>query len=265
MVSTYKIGVVQTSFENGNVPKNLKHMRWWAEESKRLHPDLRLLVFPELSSTGYYLSSQLISLSERKDGPIFQYMSQTAKDFDLYICYGYPEKGEQGKLYNSVMLVSPEGKEVANYRKIHITSMETGIFYPGDDFISEQTELGRIGLMICWDLAFPETARILAAQGSDLILSPSAWEHPYQTPYQRFAMARAIDNSVYLATSNHIGQSDDLKFFGLSTVYCPDGTVMNQVDEGKEGLAVVEIDMQKREELKQSFYTMLSERRTDLY
>ena len=271
MEAQTQIAVVQATFAAGDVADNLQRMGTFVRTCKEKHPATKLILFPELAATGYFLSSQLRTWAEKKDGPIFKKMSSLAREYGLYIGYGYVEKEEGTEhIYNSFALLDDGGHLVAHYRKIHLTPLERDLFTAGREFVTADTPFGKVGLLICWDLAFPEAARILALRGAELLLAPSAWERPYEEAYLRFGMARAIDNTVFLATCNHVGQSVGdkgitLRFFGGARIFAPDGSVLAQMEEDTEGILLGEISLTKRESLKRSFYTMLAERRSDLY
>jgi predicted amidohydrolase len=262
---TYHIGLVQAKFSNGDIKHNLEQMKKIVETTKKASPHVKLLLFPELAATGYFLSSALRQYAEGQNGKIAQYMSEIAQDQEMYISYGYIELGDNGKIYNSLALIDCHGEWIANYRKIHITSLEREIFTPGNEIVSVKTEWGHIGLMICWDLAFPELARSLALRGVELIISPSAWEKPYEEPFMRFAMARAIDNTVYVAVCNHIGPSENLVLCGKTGLYGPDGASIALAGDDDEEVIITEVDFEDRKEVQSSFFTMLKERRQDLY
>ncbi|MCQ6267815.1 carbon-nitrogen hydrolase family protein [Fictibacillus sp. WQ 8-8] len=265
MEQPIQIAVVQASFRNGDVSYNVNRMRKMIEQIKADHPQMRFIVFPELSATGYYLSADIKEVAEEQNGTIFRQFRKTASENNLYVAYGYVERGIAGEIYNSVQLIDPSGNALANYRKIHLTPLEKEFFSSGSEAVAVQTDIGKIGLMICWDLAFPELARALALQGAELLIAPAAWERPYDGSFLKFGMARAIDNTVYVAAPNHIGQSENLSFFGKSVIYSPDGTAMVSAEGDEEGTLVAELDYKKRNEIKKSFFTMLEERRTDIY
>lgn len=265
MEKKYQIGLVQAAFTNGDVGKNLEQMKRIVETAKEQFSDVKLMLFPELAATGYFLSSAIREFAEDQKGMIAQYMADLASKNNMHIGYGYVEAGTHGEIYNSLRFIDSHGEPVANYRKIHITSLEKGIFTPGNEIVSIKTELGHIGLMICWDLAFPEVARTLAVRGADLILNPSAWEKPYADPFVRFGMARAIDNTVYVAVCNHIGKSNDLEFLGHSGLYGPDGAPIAMAGEDDEKVVVAEVDPLYQRNVQSTFFTMIKERRIDLY
>jgi predicted amidohydrolase len=221
----------------------LEKIKEIVETCKERSPNVKLMLFPELAATGFFLSSAIRQYAETQNGRIARYMSEVARENKMYIAYGYVESGSKGEIFNSLRFIDDHGELISNYRKIHITELERGVFTPGSEVVSIKTKLGHIGFMICWDLAFPELARMLAIRGADLILNPSAWEKPYDSPFLRFAMARAIDNTVYVAASNHVGKSDDLVFFGRSGLYGPDGAAVVLAAEDDEKVIVGEVDL----------------------
>lgn len=266
MATSYEIALAQMTPVNGNISGNLAKMEAIANECKQKFPNVRLLLFPELCTTGYVLSETLKEVAQTWNDFIFQRMSRLAQKLQLYIAYGYVEKEDEANLYNSLILIHPSGQCAGNYRKIHLTPLEKAWFTPGAKPVLVNTELGRIGLMICWDLAFPELARHLSVRGAELLLVPCAWESPFHAPFQKFAMARALDNTVYVAACNQVGRSFSFHFFGLSCIYGPDGSeiaIANMDDQ--EEIIRATIDENWRQELKQTFYTMMNERRTDIF
>ncbi|NNU83562.1 carbon-nitrogen hydrolase family protein [Geobacillus sp. BMUD] len=266
MNRSFDIALAQMTPADGDIDANLAKMKAIINECKRQFPNVRLLLFPELCTTGYVLSEVLKELAETPDGSTFQYMSRMAQQFQLYIAYGYVEKDDIENIYNSLMLIHPNGQCIGNYRKIHLTPFEKAWFSSGAKPVLVDTDLGRIGLMICWDLAFPELARYLGVHGAEILLAPCAWESPFHVPFQKFAMARAIDNTVYVAVCNQIGRSSSFYFFGLSSIYGPDGNKIATANmAGREEMIHATIDPNEHQALKKNFYTMMDERRIDLY
>ncbi|MBD8005789.1 carbon-nitrogen hydrolase family protein [Bacillus norwichensis] len=258
----WKLAVVQDDFNYG---ENLTLMESHIMDCVQKHPETKLILFPEAAVSGYIFSEEHVrNKAESADGPSFRFVSGLAKKFELYIGYGFIEKKDD-KLFNSMNFISPEGDLLATYQKMHLTPLEKHLFSAGNKLVTVRTELGNFGFMICWDMAFPELARLLEQQGADIILAPSAWERPYEGSYCRMAAARAMDNTVYLATCNYTGEDEDIQFFGRSAVYGPDGERISgsQTEEGS--VVTAEIDIAKRQELKEKFYSMRSDERIDLY
>lgn len=265
MATDRQIAVAQAAFVNGDVSGNLDKMDRLARQCMNLHPKVRLIVFPELAATGYLLSPQAKDYAQLQTGEIYIRMRETAIRNGVWLVYGYVERDEAGHVYNAIQMIDPSGRMAGNYRKIHLTPLEKSVFRPGSDLVTVHTDIGVVGLMICWDLAFPELARSLALQGADLIAAPSAWETPYDSPFVQFGAARAIDNSVYVAACNHIGTSGELSFFGKSAIYAPDGTTACMAEENEERIIAATLDYEWRDEMKRTFFTMFADRRPDTY
>ncbi len=261
-MTKWKLAVVQDDF---NVSDNLHLMESHINRCMQENPETKFILFPEAAAGGYIFSEDHVrNKAESADGPSFRFLSGLAKKFELYIGYGFIEK-KDGKIFNSLNLISHEGELLATYQKMHLTPLEKHLFSAGDKLVTVKTELGTFGLMICWDMAFPELARLLEQQGADVILAPSAWERPYEGSYCRMAAARAMDNTVYLATCNYTDDDEDIQFFGRSAVYGPDGERLSGSQIEESSVVTAEIDLAKRQELKGKFYSMRSDERIDLY
>ncbi|GIN95128.1 hypothetical protein J6TS1_09980 [Siminovitchia terrae] len=261
-MTKWKLAVVQDDF---NVGDNLHLMESHINCCMQENPETKFILFPEAAASGYVFSEDHVAnKAEPADGSSFSFLSRLAKKFELYIGYGFIEK-KDGKVFNSMNLISPAGELLTTYQKMHLTPLEKHLFSAGDKLVTVKTELGTFGFMICWDMAFPELARLLEQQGADVILAPSAWERPYEGSYCRMAAARAMDNTVYLATCNYTGDDEDIQFFGRSAVYGPDGGIISGKVTEESSLAFAEINIEKREELKETFYSMRSDERSDLY
>lgn len=135
-----------------------------------------LIVLPELAVSGYGVDPEGLDLSsELADGPTGRLLSTLAQGLDVVIVCGFCERGEDGALYNSAMLVAP-GREQVVYRKLHLFDAEKEVFSPGNlGLVCADTELGRIGLCVCYDLRFVEVARGLSLAGADVLAVPTAW------------------------------------------------------------------------------------------
>ncbi|ERN54382.1 carbon-nitrogen hydrolase family protein [Alkalihalophilus marmarensis] len=264
MKSECTIAAIQTSFSQ-DIHVNLKSMKEHINSCVKKQPEVQLIVFPELSLTGYYLSQHVKEAALTHDSPVLKEVAGLAAEHKIYLAFGYVELGEDKRIYNSIQLITPTGRCIANYRKIHLTKLEKEFFTAGNEVVTVETEIGKIGLMICWDLAFPELARMHALNDADIMIAPSAWEVPFDKPFQHFGVSRAIDNSVFLVAVNHIGNSDELEFFGQSAIYGPDGEAITRSLNNQEDILYAKLLFNEREKLKQTFFSMLNERRTDLY
>jgi len=265
MSSNIKLGFLQTQPEFGAVNANLS-------QAKKLWGDRKadLLVLPELFSTGYQFQSlaEARNLSEPiPDGPTTLFLIDWARDSGITIVAGLAE--QEGKtLYNSAVIVGPKGF-IGKFRKAHIFDSENNFFQPGDlPFTVFDAGFAKIGIMICFDWRFPETARTLALQGADIIAHPSNLVLPH---CPQAMITRCLENRVYVVTSDRVGTEkrapgEALKFIGQSQVVDPDGTILVRASEDREEAHVVEIDLTKaRNKRINGRNDLFADRREDLY
>lgn len=203
----------------------------------------RLLVAPELYLSGYGLDAvQLDQRAEPADGPGAVAVAGLAREHGLAIAYGYPERHE-GTYYNSAQLIGPDGLSRAHYRKTHLYGeAERASYTPGGELVV-QTELDglRLGLLICYDVEFPEAVRAHALAGTDLLLVPTALMRPYGFVAETIVPARAWENQLYIAYANRCGPESGQVFAGLSTLAPPDGAEPARAGEEPE-LLLTEVD-----------------------
>jgi N-carbamoylputrescine amidase len=225
------LAVVQTAPKLGLVPENLTEM----ESALAGLPDYenRLVVFPEMATSGYYfgMKDQLWRLAEPvPGGPTTQKLIEMAVKNNCYLIIGLPERDGKA-LYNCAVLVGPEGY-ITKYRKLHLWDKEKLLYEPGNlGLVIADLPIGRVGLIICYDLWFPEQARLLRLLGADLIAMPAAlvWndtpshiKHGYYMA-NYVAMATAQLNQVYLAMASQVGRYGDRWLFGSSIIATPYG------------------------------------------
>lgn len=202
----------------------------------------RLLVTSELYLTGYALGERLPRLAEAADGPSARSVARIAAEHGVAVAYGYPERAG-GALYNSVQLIGPDGTRLANYRKTHLYgAFETAHFTPGDELVVQAGLDGlRLGLLICYDVEFPEAVRAHALAGTELLLVPTALMSPYEFVARTVVPARAWESQLYIAYANRLGREGEFTFAGLSCMASPDGTVPARAGTGEE-LIVADAD-----------------------
>ncbi|MEV5279185.1 carbon-nitrogen hydrolase family protein [Streptomyces sp. NPDC051994] len=201
-----------------------------------------LLVSSELFLTGYAIGDDIAKLAEAADGPAAQAVAAIAVRHRLAVAYGYPERDGES-VYNAVQLIGPDGTRLANYRKTHLFGcFEQEAFTPGDQPVV-QAELNglRVGLMICYDVEFPENVRAHALAGTDLLLVPTAQMHPFQFVAESVVPVRAFENQLYVAYVNRTGPEGDFEFVGLSALAGPDGAARARAGRGTE-LVVGDVD-----------------------
>lgn len=226
----------------------------------------QLLVCPEMFLTGYNIGSEAVSeLAQPRDGQAAAQVARIAQGNNIAIVYGYPERGVDDRLYNAVQLIDARGHSLCNYRKTHLFgALDTAMFAAGsDDFPVIELNGWRLGLLICYDVEFPENTRRLALAGAELILVPTANMAPYDFICEVTVRARAFENQCYLAYANYCGSEGDIHYCGLSSLCAPDGSQI-VLAERNEALVVGTLD---REALNESraLVTYFNDRRPALY
>ncbi|MCX4821710.1 carbon-nitrogen hydrolase family protein [Streptomyces sp. NBC_01142] len=240
-----RTALLQSSGRPGSVAENLKVLDEAA--GRAAAAGAGLLICPELFLTGYAIGDDLPRLAEPADGPGARSVAETAERHGIAVMYGYPERegepGGPGRIFNSAQLIGPDGARLANYRKTHLFGcFEQEWFTPGEQLVV-QAELGgiRIGLMICYDVEFPENVRAHALAGTDLLLVPTAQMHPFQFVPEALVPVRAFESQMYIAYVNRTGPEGEFEFVGLSCLASPDGAVRARAGRGEE-LVFGEVD-----------------------
>ncbi|MFG3499111.1 carbon-nitrogen hydrolase family protein [Streptomyces sp. NPDC047928] len=247
-----RTALLQSSGQLGDVAANLKVLDEAAASAAATGAGL--LVAPEMFLTGYAIGSDIPRLAEPADGPSAEAVAAIAVRHGLAIAYGYPEREggtdtEAGTatapapVYNAAQLIGADGARLANYRKTHLFGdFEQRWFTPGERPVV-QAELGglRVGLMICYDVEFPENVRAHALAGTDLLLVPTALMHPAEVVAEAVVPVRAFENQLYVAYANRAGLEGEFEFVGLSALAGPDGTARARAGRGGE-LIVADAD-----------------------
>ncbi|MFD5538229.1 carbon-nitrogen hydrolase family protein [Streptomyces sp. NPDC127079] len=235
-----RTALLQSSGRPGSTVENLKVLDEAA--GRAAAAGAALLVTPEMFLTGYAIGDGVGRLAEPADGDSADTVAELAHRHGLAIAYGYPERAGDS-VHNSVQLISADGTRLANYRKTHLFGcFERDHFTPGEQPVV-QVELGglTVGLMICYDVEFPELVRAHALAGTDLLLVPTANMHPFQFVAESLVPVRAWESQMYVAYVNRVGSEGEFEFVGLSTLAGPDGIARARAGRGTE-LLLAEAD-----------------------
>ena len=249
----YKVCLAQTTSCKDGKEFNLQRAGEMIKEAAA--SGASLIAFPEMYLTGYTASSRIFDLCEPAEGPSFEVMSAYAAENNIYVAYGYPEcrqskdsaESPDGHpdVYNSMNLINSKGELVGTYAKSHLFAGENIHFTPGKDFKVYDTELGKIGLLICYDLEFPEPARRLAVRGAEVVIAISANMGAFYAPHDHFAKCRAMENCSYVVYSNYVGSDNRFTYVGKSGVYAPDGVLQGCEPDDAECLIYADIDLEQ--------------------
>jgi N-carbamoylputrescine amidase len=238
-----------------------------------------LVVLPELISTGYVIEREAIArLAETAagDGPTLTAWRAAAREHGTAVIGGYAER-DGDRLYNAVAVIDRHGDLVGGYRKLHLFGKEPEVFAPGNLGLPTFTLDGvNVGVLVCYDLRFPEAMRLQALAGAQLIAVPTAWvrgfdaagEGPERVEQVEGVLTQANLNQVYVACADQVGAAGDVRFLGHSVIASPYGRpIAGPLSGGEEATAVAELDTDEpaRAQTRGVGISPRSDRRTDVY
>jgi predicted amidohydrolase len=245
MKNNFKIALAQIAPAATDKTGNLKLIAKTAVLAGKKGADL--VIFPELSLTGYVVKDQIYTLAETIPGPSTRALEKVAKQTRTHIIFGMPEVSEktQATLYNAAVLIGPDGL-VGKYRKMYLPTHsvfeEKRYFRPGYVATALNTELGKIGLIICYDIFFPEVSRLARLEGAQLTVCISASPAVRRAYFETLTVARAIENTNFLAFVNLAGIEDGLQFWGGSRLIGPQGRILAKAKYDEPDLVISEVD-----------------------
>ena len=267
MKKKIKVALAQMSCKGGDKVENIRKIE--SKVTKAKQQGAELVIFPELSLTGYTMRDQIYELAETIPGQSTTALEKLAKKTDTYIVFGMPELSEkaQATVYNAAVLVGPEGF-IGKYRKMYLPTHsvfeEKRYFRPGYQAGVFETQLGKIGLIICYDIFFPEVSRLTRLKGAQLIVCISASPATRRTFFETLTAARAIENTAFLAYVNLVGVEDGLQFWGGSRLIGPNGKVLVQAKYDEEDLVIGEISYADIRPI-ETFVPILKDLRPELF
>ncbi|MDU9390962.1 carbon-nitrogen hydrolase family protein [Pseudomonas sp. zfem002] len=240
-----RIALYQGSPQPLDVPGNLERLQHQAQLAAARGAEL--LVCPEMFLSGYNIGSEAVArLAEAEDGPSAMRVVEIAQANRLAIVYGYPEQADDGRVYNSVQLIDGHGRSLANYRKTHLFGgLDRAMFSPGGNhFPVVELNGWKVGMLICYDIEFPENARRLARDGAELILVPTANMEPYDFICQVTVRSRAHENQCYLVYANYCGAEGEIRYCGQSSIVGPDGSLLAMAGRD-DAMLSADLDLQR--------------------
>lgn len=207
------------------------------------HAGADLVVFPELFLGGYSTDG-VEDLALEPDGPEVGRMARLARENDAAVVFGLHER-ISGGVANSALCVDRRGNLAGRYRKTHLFGEERGAFVAGDELLVVDLEGVGVGIMICFDVEFPEVARALAVAGADLLVTISANMDPFGRDHDVFATARALENGLPHLYVNQVGEGEAFRFAGGTMAVSADGDRLAEAG-GSEGTVEVVLDPSAR-------------------
>lgn len=266
-----KIAAIQMSTVADKM-ENVRTVKAYLEKIKDENPDF--VILPEMFCCPYQTENFPI-YAEKEGGPVWQQLSGYAKQYGIYLIGGsMPEKDAEGNVYNTSYIFDREGKQIGKHRKVHLfdidikggqTFKESDTLTAGDSDTVFDTEFGKMGVMLCFDIRFPELSRMMVNDGARIVFVPAAfnmttgpahWELSFRT--------RALDNQIYMvgcAPARDV--SAGYISWGHSIVTDPWGRVTGMLDEN-EGILLAELDMDYEEQVREEL-PLLKSRRKDIY
>lgn len=249
----------------------------------------QLVVLQELHNSLYFCQTEDVNqfdLAEPIPGPSTDYYAQLAKEQGIVLVTSLFERRAAGLYHNTAVVFDKDGTIAGCYRKMHIPDdpayYEKFYFTPGDlGFHPIDTSVGRLGVLVCWDQWFPEAARLMALQGAQILIYPTAigyesTDTPEEQQRQREAWTtvqrgHAVANGLPVVAVNRVGfepdpskQTNGIQFWGSSFVAGPQGELLYRAPDNKEALALVDIDLQHSEQVRR-WWPFLRDRRIDQY
>jgi predicted amidohydrolase len=227
-----KIALYQGPGHINDIPAAFALMAAKAAEAKANGADILLL--PEMYLSGYNIgpeNARKLAVNAAGLAPA----QEIAKAHNIALVFGYPEL-VGNSVANAAVLIGNTGEILLNYRKSHLFGdLDRSMFKElGSTFSITDYHGFKIGLLICYDIEFPEPARLLALQGADILLIPTAQMEPYEQVAKYVIPTRAYENQLYVAYANHSGDGDGLNYIGLSSICGPDGAVLAAAGKGEE-------------------------------
>jgi predicted amidohydrolase len=255
------VAVAQMKPQLGEAEENLVKM---SEMIGRIASQQRvdLIVFPELITSGYELGVRFTELAQRIPGPAVNLIAQRANEYGVYIAFGMVTKEKvESVIYNSAIMVGPDGELLDVYNKIHLRGEERMAFREGFKMPVVDTEFGSVGMMIGYDLAFPEVARSLVLDGAEVLCVLANWEAGAMDEWKTYLRSRAYENAVFTVGANRVGEDVTVTFGGESMVVGPRGQIYaslageTDTDTGAplEGFAVARIDLDEVRRSREEF------------
>ncbi|HSB90635.1 MAG TPA: carbon-nitrogen hydrolase family protein [Anaerolineales bacterium] len=222
--------------------ENLLRIQRWMERCAEA--GVQLAVFPECAVPGYFLTREEAErVAEPVPGPRSRALSEACARCGLSAVVGTIERGTDGSLYNAAMLLTAD-RQVTLYRKTHLLCLGVDRYLRRGEHLAPVVSAAgaRLGLLICYDLRFPEPMRSLALDGAQVVLLPTAWPASAAFYADYLARARALENGVYLVAANRAAEERGHAFLGRSLIVGPDGEILSRADGDEEAMLVAEID-----------------------
>ncbi len=274
-----KIGIIQ---QHNTADRDDNRQRLAEKITLLAQQGAELIVLQELHNGLYFCQTEDVNVFDQAEpipGPSTEFFGALAKQLGVVIVTSLFERRATGLYHNTAVVLEKDGTIAGKYRKMHIPDdpgyYEKFYFTPGDlGFQPIDTSVGRLGVLVCWDQWYPEAARLMALAGAQLLIYPTAIGYdPNDTreeqerqrmAWQTIQRGHAVANGQPVVTVNRVGDEDGVPFWGTSFVAGPQGELLYEAPVDQEAIAVVEVDMQRSEQVRR-WWPFLRDRRIDAY
>jgi len=252
-----KVGLLQIDIAWENKAANFNKVESFAKKAKEQEVDL--IVLPELFSTGFTLNSK--PLAEELSGETPSFLSKLSKDYNISVLGSFIEKTE-AKPKNSAILFNENGSLIYHYSKIHLFSYddEDKHYSPGMDISTFELHQQKLSAVICYDLRFPEIFRELVDKGVKCVFVIASWPVERVEHWDFLLKARAVDNQIFIAGVNRVGESPRDSYPGHSAVVDPFARVIASAQDNEEDIIICDIDFSLVDKIREEF-PILNDRR----
>ena len=274
-----KIGIIQ---QHNTADRDDNRQRLAEKITLLAQQGAELIVLQELHNGLYFCQTEDVNVFDQAEpipGPSTEFFGALARQLGVVIFTSLFERRATGLYHNTAVVLEKDGTIAGKYRKMHIPDdpgyYEKFYFTPGDlGFQPIDTSVGRLGVLVCWDQWYPEAARLMALAGAQLLIYPTAIGYdPNDTreeqerqrmAWQTIQRGHAVANGLPVVTVNRVGDEDGVPFWGTSFVAGPQGELLYEAPVDQEAIAVVEVDMQRSEQVRR-WWPFLRDRRIDAY
>jgi predicted amidohydrolase len=242
-----KVVCAQFESKKGEIDYNLHKIGYFFDQTKNLKPDI--IIFPELCVQGLCDSATFSKIVDKLPNYSTEFISKLCKKYSCYSIFGIAEKDEKD-IYNSSVLISPCGKIIGTYRKVHLWDKENNYFSRGKNYNNYLTYFGNIGIWICYDTRFPEVARIYGINGARISFISSAWKARDTEHFKLAIRSRALDNFMYICAADSIAHDHLHHSVGSSLICGPDGKIICEAERNKECFIWANIELKLSDNLR---------------
>lgn len=239
-----KIGIAQIDIALNDKSSNLNKCEKWIQQAQQA--GVEILVFPECTLTGYVYKSreEAMQVAETVPGDLSANVIKLCAKYQITVVLGLLEK-DQGVLYNTALLIDPKGI-IGKYRKTHLIYLGVDRYTTnGDNIAVFDLPQGKVALLICYDMRFPEAARVAALQGAQVILSPTNLPQGAEVYANFINQTRACENRVFLVSANRVGVERGVQFIGKSQIIGTGGQILAQGSPDAEELLIADVAMEQ--------------------